>query len=105
MRSVDLLTFRAYKAENRAAGHIVIPPLYRHVVGRPLVGLPPPLVVDLRGSDMAVPEQFLDLADIDAGIEEQRRRRRPERVRRVDAAHQRGSIRATRFRERPGQPD
>ncbi len=35
---------------------------------------------------MVVAEQFLDLDDVRPGIEEQRRRGRPERMRRIDAA-------------------
>ena len=36
-----------------------------------LLGGPPQLVVDLRGGDVAVAEEVLDLADVDAGVEEQ----------------------------------
>ena len=43
------------------------------------------LVVDLRGRDVPVAEQFLDLADIDPGPQEQGRRCGPQRVRRVRA--------------------
>ena len=43
----------------------------------------PTLAVDLRRRDVPVAEELLDLHDVDAGVEQQRCRRRPERVRRV----------------------
>ena len=52
---------------------------------RPLGGGDAALVVDLGGGDVAVAEELLDLADIDAGPEEQGRRGGPQRVGRVRA--------------------
>ena len=52
---------------------------------RPFLEAPPPLVVDLRRRHVPMAEQFLDLDDVHPGIEEQRRRGRPQRMRRVDA--------------------
>jgi len=46
---------------------------------------PPPLIVDLCRRDVLVPQQILHLCDIDASIQEQRCRRRPQTVRCVDA--------------------
>ena len=44
----------------------------------------PPLVVDLRGGDVAVAEQILNFPDVHTGIQEQGCRRRPEGVRRIN---------------------
>ena len=54
-------------------------------MARRLLRRPAPLVVDLRRRHMPMPKQLLDLADIDACLQEQRRGRRPERVRGVKA--------------------
>ena len=43
------------------------------------------LVVDLCRGHVPVAEQVLDFDDVHASFEEQRGRRRPQRVRRVDA--------------------
>jgi hypothetical protein len=40
----------------------------------------PALVIDLGGGNMAMAEQFLDLADVDAGVEQQCRGGGAERV-------------------------
>ena len=45
--------------------------LDRHVMGGTFLGRAPAFVVNLGGSDVAVTEQLLNLADVDAGIEEQ----------------------------------
>ena len=42
-----------------------------HVVTGALGGGAPPLVVDLGGGDVAMTEEVLDLADVDAGVEEE----------------------------------
>jgi hypothetical protein len=55
----------------------------RHVMRGALRRPPPPLVVNLSGDNVPVTEQLLHFRDIDAGVEEQRRRGRPQRVRRV----------------------
>ena len=59
--------------------------LDRHIVRRPFGGGDAALVVNLGGGDVPVAEQLLDLADIDAGTQEEGRRRGPERVWRVRA--------------------
>lgn len=47
---------------------------------------PPALVVELRGGDVAVAEQVLDLDNIHVGIEQERGSGGPKRMRGVDAA-------------------
>jgi hypothetical protein len=56
-----------------------------HIVGSASGGGDATFVVDLGGGDVPVSEQFLGLADIDPGAEEQGRRRGPQRVGRVRA--------------------
>ena len=57
----------------------------RHVVAGALRGAVPALVVDLGGGDVAVSEKIPDLADVDAGVEEQRGGGGAEGVRGKDA--------------------
>ena len=57
-----------------------------NVVRSSLFQTPPPFVVNLGRGHVPVTEQLLDLDDVHPGIQEQRRRGRPQRVRRVDAA-------------------
>ena len=57
----------------------------RHQVRGALGGGPWALVVDLRRCDLAVAEQFLDLDDVHAGVEEQGSGGGANRLRREDA--------------------
>jgi len=61
------------------------------------------LVVYLRRGDVPVAEQLLYLADILAVLQQQRGRRRPRRVRRIDALLP-GSLAVLRLLEGAGQP-
>ena len=61
--------------------HLIAASCVRHPRGRP-----PPLVVDLGGSDVPVTEQLLDLHDVHAGIEQERSGGGAERVRGVHAS-------------------
>jgi hypothetical protein len=51
----------------------------------PFLRAPTPLVIDLRGRHVPVPEELLHLADVLTGVEQEGRRCRPKRVRRVEA--------------------
>ena len=71
-----------------------------NVVRSSLFQTPPPFVVNLGRGHMPVTEQFLDLDDVHPGIEEQRRRGRPQRMRRVDVTSWLG----TRMEEQTRNP-
>lgn len=50
----------------------------RHIVGGALGSGDAPLVVNLRGGDVFVAEQILNLADVFAGVKQQGSNRRPQ---------------------------
>jgi hypothetical protein len=60
-------------------------PSDRNIVRRAFLSGPAAFVVDLGGSDVAVAEQFLNLADVDAGVKQQRRPGCAERMGAEDA--------------------
>jgi hypothetical protein len=53
-------------------------------MGCAFLGCTSPLVVNLGGGDVAVTEQFLNLPNVDAGIEEQGSGGRPQGMRAVE---------------------
>ena len=67
--------------------------LERHFVRRAFAGCTPALVVNLGGRYVAVAEQLFYLHDVYSGVEEERGRRSPQRMRRVDAFHHLVSVR------------
>ena len=76
----------------------------RHLVRGAFAGGAPAFVVNLGGGHVAVAEQFLDLHDVHAGVEQERGRRSPKRMRRVDAFHHLASVRQFPLAQRVGQP-
>ena len=60
-------------------------PSNRHLVRSGVAHRAPPLIINLRRGDVLVVEKVLDRFNRHAGIQQQGRRRRPQRMRRVNA--------------------